>query len=449
LPDESADGKSGTGGAFIFAGTAQQHVYGGYSLAARSGASFPNLQVNNLSGLWLDDLSDLKIRNNLNFGAGRIYLNGWNLLVGNNNPGTITGYNDQRYVVTGDLPAGGALYREGINNAAGKVVFPVGTNDNSYTPAAILITGAADNFGVRAFDSVYEVAGGGAAYKDSFVNKTWNIQRTNNSGGEVDVILQHMEADEQPGYAANRDSSYITRFISGVWDKLPNIPYKPLPGTLTSSPMNEDAVMHLRHFTSFGSSEYVAKTILASNAAPAVLLSFEAYRIAPVIVQGNWTTSKEVNNLRFEVERRYEREETFTKVATIPTKALNGNSNVPTNYSYQDLNDYDDWTYYRVKAVGKNGQEVYSDIRAVPPFVQINVYPNPNNGNFKVSIRGIRGDMILQVRDTWSQAMRSYNVKGGDSDISIQDMPSGAYFLVFYHKETMKVAYTCKVIVAQ
>ena len=57
--------------------------------------------------------------------------------------------------------------------------------------------------------------------------------------------------------------------------------------------------------------------------------------------------------------------------------------------------------------------------------------------------------MIVQVRDTWSQAVRSYNVKGGDSDISIQDMPSGAYFLVFYHKETMKVAYTCKVIVAQ
>ncbi|MEC5142507.1 T9SS type A sorting domain-containing protein [Chitinophaga sp. 212800010-3] len=446
LPDESADGISGTGGTFLFNGTTRQKVFGGYSLITKTGTSFPNLQVNNPQGLLLDDLSDLKVRNNLHFASGHVYLNGWNLQVGEQTPGTITGYNDRRFVVTGKDAAGGALFRAGINNAAGKVVFPVGTADDSYAPAAVLITGARDMIGARVYDSVFSAAGGGAAYQDSFVNKTWNIRRVDNSGGEVDVILQHMDTHEMPAYAGSRDSSFISRFVSGVWDQLPFIPNKPLPGTLSTTTLTEPATMHLRHFSELGSNEYFTKTTLASNAKPAMFLSFEAFRVLPAMVQLNWTTSREVNNARFEIERRYEQETQFTKIDAVPTKAPNGNSNVPLDYARMDLNNNDDWTYYRIKAIGRNGKVAYSEIRAVPPFVQIKVYPNPNNGNFKVSIRGIRGEMLLQLHDTWSQVMRRYQVMK-DIDVNISNLPSGTYFLVLYHKETMKVAYTCKVIV--
>ena len=76
------------------------------------------------------------------------------------------------------------------------------------------------------------------------------------------------------------------------------------------------------------------------------------------------------------------------------------------------------------------------------------LFPNPNNGNFKVTIRGIRGDMLMQLHDTWSQVMRQYEVRR-DAEVNISNLPSGVYFLVIYHKDTMKVAYTCKVVVAQ
>ncbi|NLR56976.1 T9SS type A sorting domain-containing protein [Chitinophaga polysaccharea] len=448
LPDESADGNSGTGGTFVFSNTTQQKIFGGYSFITKAGPSFPNLQLNNISGLLLDDLSDLKIRNNLHFASGHIYLNGWNLQVGDKSPGTITGYSDKQYVVTGNGIAGGLLYRAAINNAAGKVVFPVGTDENSYAPAAVLITGATDMIGARVYDSVFTVAAGGAAYKDSFVNKTWNIRREDNSGGEVDVILQHMDASELPAYASSRDSSFITRFVTGVWDQLTVIPNKPLAGTLTTSPMLAPATMHLRHFDALGTNEFFAKTALIGSVKPVTFLNFEAFRIAPVMVQLDWTTLREVRNMAFEVERRYEREETFRKIGVVLTKAVNGNSSVPLGYTWQDPNDYDDWTYYRIKAIGLNGKVVYSEVRAVPPFVQINVFPNPNNGTFKVQLRGIRGAMLLQMRDVWSQVMRQYEVKS-DMDIDIRDLPSGVYFLVIYHKDTMKLAYTCKVIVTR
>jgi len=450
LPDESPDGISGTGGTFSFSGIAsgQQKVFGGYSFITKTGPSFPNLQLNNTAGLLLDDFSDLKIRNNLQFSSGRLYLNGWNLQLGDKTPGNVTGYSDYRYVVTGKGIAGGVFYRAGINNAAGKVVFPIGTDDGSYAPAAVLMTGGIDMIGARVYDSVFTVAAGGTAYPDSFVNKTWNIRRVDNSGGEVDVILQHMDVSELPAYATYRDSSFITRFVTGVWDNVPFIPNKPLPGTLTTNAMMQPATMHLRHFNALGSNEFFAKTTLFGSVKPAMFLSFEAFRIAPFIVQLDWTTSREIYNAVFEVERRYEREEGFTKITTVPTKAINGNSSTPLSYTWQDMNDYDDWTYYRIKAVGKNGKVTYSEVRAVPPFVQINVFPNPNNGKFKVTIRGIRGEMLMQLQDVWGQAIRQYTVNK-DQDVSITDMPAGVYFLVIYHKDTMKVAYTCKVIVAQ
>lgn len=448
LPDESADGTSGIGGTFLFSGAGQQRIFGAYSFIAGTGASFPNLQLNNPAGLLLEDFSDLKIRNNLHFAGGRIYLNGWNLQVGDKTPGTITGYSNYRYVVTGKGIAGGLLYRAAITNASGKVVFPVGTDDDSYSPAAVLITGAKDMIGARVYDSVFTVAAGGRAYPDSFVNKSWNIRRVDNSGGEVYVILQHMDVSELPAYATSRDSSFITRFVGGVWDAVPVITNRPLPGTLTTTTMVQPSTMHLRHFDALGASEYFTKTALIGSAKPAMFLSFEAYRIAPLLVQLNWTTSREIYNATFEVERRYERQEAFVKIGVLPTKAVNGNSSVPLSYTFPDVNDYDDWTYYRIKAIGRNGKITYSEIRAVPPFVQIKVFPNPNNGNFKVTIRGIRGDMLMQLHDTWSQVMRQYEVRR-DAEVNISDLPSGVYFLVIYHKDTMKVAYTCKVVVAQ
>lgn len=305
LPDESADGRSGTGGRFLFMGMnplygniGQQIIFGNYSLATRQGSSFPNLEINNSAGLRLDDLSDLKVRNNLHFADGHIFLNGWNLLVGEDNPGTITGYSDQRFVVNGTAAAGGALYRAGINDAANKVVFPVGTTINSYSPAALLLDGATDIFSVRAYDSVYSLAIGGRAYPDSFVNKTWQVTRAG-SGGTATVILQHMDSDELPAYTAARDSSFITRFTGNAWDQVPYLATLPKPGTLTTNGLATPATMHMRVFTGLGANEYFTKTTLASKAKPAIFLSFEAYRIAPLMVQLDWTTSREVNNLLF------------------------------------------------------------------------------------------------------------------------------------------------------
>jgi hypothetical protein len=453
LPDESAGGISGAGGTFrfssnntLYGNTGQQSVFGAYSVAGNTGASFPNLEVSNAAGLLLEDLSDLKIRNTLNFNSGHIFLNGWNLSVGQNSPGTITGYSDQRFVVTGTGAAGGFLYREGLTTASGRVVFPVGTSVGNYAPAAIATQGAPDDFKVRVFDNIYQNAVTGSLLQDTFIYKTWNIGHTQTGKAQTDVILQHMNAAEMPVYEANRDSSYIIQYTGSAWDRLPQLPYLPQTGSLTTQPMGAGATMHLRSFPAgLASDEYFSKTIgFPVLQPPANFILFNAWRISIDQVRLEWATSREVNNAWFEIERRFEGDTGFTRIARVPTKARGGYSNTRLDYTYLDNNNYDGWTYYRIKAVSRTGQYIYTEIRAVPPLIQIDVYPNPNMGQFHVRIRGIRSPLVMQLMNTWGQVLRQYDIQG-DGDVEVREVPAAMYFLVLYHKSTQQVAYRCKV----
>jgi len=330
LPDESTGGLNGTGGIFrfssnntLYGNTGQQSIFGAYSVAGGMGASFPNLELSNSAGLILEDLSDLKIRNTLHFNSGHIFLNGWNLSVGQNAPGNITGYSDHRFVVTGTGAAGGYLYREGLTAATGRVVFPVGTAVGNYAPAAIATQGAPDNFKVRVFDNIYQNAISGALLQDTFIYKTWDIGHSQTGKAQTDVILQHMNTAEMPLYAAYRDSSYIIHYNGATWDRLPQLPYQPQTGTLTTQTMGTGATMHLRSFPGgLASQEFFSKTIGFPVAArPRQTLSCSMPGVSLSIkVRLEWSTRKEVNNAVFEIERRFDGETDFTTIARVPTE---------------------------------------------------------------------------------------------------------------------------------
>lgn len=448
LSDESAGGQQGTGGLFRFAGrSGRQTVAGGYSVAAGTGASFPNLEVSNPNGILLSDLNDLKIRNKLHFSSGHIYLNGWNLMVGNTTPGEITGYSDRRFVVTGTGAAGGSLYRAKVGSSAERIVFPVGTTATNYAPAGVIYQGAADDFRVRVFDSVYQYAISGNVIRDSVVYKTWNVGR-NLSGGQVDLALQQMDTEEATEYVVNRDSSYISRFTNSQWEYRPLTRDDAAPGTLTTQPLQQVSTMHTRSFQGvLGTNEYFTKLISSvASYLPADIIRFNAYRVSYSLVQLSWTTARESNTAVFEIERMLDNETEFRTVATVPTKALNGYSTIRLDYFDDDNNSHDGWSYYRIKVVSTTGKYMYTDVREVPPLIQVTVYPNPNFGQFKVAIRGIKTPLIMQLFDTWGQVIRKQEIVQA-GEVQIRDMPKGTYFMVLTHKETMKQAYVCKIIV--
>lgn len=455
FPDESTDGFSGKGGLFrfsennpLYGSQGAQQLFGGYSVVTRSGSTFPNFAVNNRLGILLSDLSDMKVRNNLHFMTGHIFLNGWNLVVGDRQPGSITGYSEQAFVVTGSNIAGGFLYREQVDAAAGKVVFPIGTSTTGYAPAALEFSGAADDFKMRVFDSVYQFAISGPANRLDFTNKTWNIAREHNNNDEAKITLQHMNADEGTDYASFRGSSYLSRYINNAWDYLEEPDNFPLPGNLTTTNTLRNATMHYRVFPQgISSNEYFAKSSIAYGPyAPAVFLDLNAWRLSEHFAQLEWAVSREMNNDRYEIERRFDRDTAFTKTGEVRSAVPGGNTNVRQGYRYADANSYDGWTYYRIRAVSRNGRESYSRIKAVPPFLRIEVWPNPSSGHFNVRVRGEHADMIMQIMNMVGQVVNQYAIQG-EGDVRVNGLAKGTYLLVFYDKKSSRLMRTHKVTV--
>jgi hypothetical protein len=450
LFDEGSTGLNGTGGVFLFAGkNGQQTIAGGFNIAANMGASFPNFDVNNPNGVILADLNDFKIRNNLNLTNGHIYLNGWNLVLGQDNPGTITNYSDQRFIVTGSGVVGGFVYRMNVSAASSQVVFPIGTSDTSYSPAGVVFEGNNVSFHARVFDSVYQYATSGKMIYDSVVYKTWNIGQ-DGAGQVTALILQHNNENEAPEYVVNRNQSYISMYDyqKSGWETRSGVNDNMTSGTLSTGTMTTQATQHSRGFTNgVGTNSYFTKlTPYSLSYLPADVVLFNAYRRSAIFADLTWTTTRETDMDHFEIERMYDNEEDYTTIATAPTKAINGNSTTRLDYYYEDLNSYEGWTYYRLKVVSKTGKYLYTDVRAVPPLVEVIVYPVPNFGDFKVRIRGIKTAVIMELYDIWGQKVRQKEITES-GEVPITDLPAGTYVLQLKHKDTQALAYTCKVIV--
>jgi gliding motility-associated-like protein len=218
MPDESVNGVKGIGGEFTFTSLVPgaQYIYG--SGNAQFGAGFPNFTIDNPENVILNG-SDLAIRNNLNFQNGHLILNDRSVSMGPNN--TITGYNRNRFVVTGANPQGGFLIRNTSGQNQQDIIFPVGTRTNSYTPTSLQYTGISQNLKVRVFEKVFEKGVSGPIDYTNSVKKTWHISVDKlDSKALIDVKMQHNSTDEGPEFALRRTESFVSRFEpgAGIWD---------------------------------------------------------------------------------------------------------------------------------------------------------------------------------------------------------------------------------------
>lgn len=109
---------------------------------------------------------------------------------------------------------------------------------------------------------------------------------------------------------------------------------------------------------------------------PVKLIKFDGIRLDHSQVLLTWTTSEEVNNDHFEVERTLNPAHGFRFVGSV-----NGKIHSSQNVSYQltDPNDEVVYTYYRLKQVDRDGSSSYSRIIAVKGLGEVlSVIPFPN-----------------------------------------------------------------------
>ncbi|MEO8174228.1 MAG: gliding motility-associated C-terminal domain-containing protein [Sediminibacterium sp.] len=266
FPDEmginNANAFTGVGGTFRFVNNnAQQYLSGGYSVTGKKGPSFPNLTLANGRGLFLYQ-QDALVKGTLHFETGLLSLNDNNLVMGINDPGTITGYTENRFVATGNTFKGGFLYRTNISGTSGSLVFPIGTQAGSYAPFSIMFNATTpESLHARVFDSRYNNGFFGTTGYPFSVQQTWNIGQETNTKVPTIMAIQHQVQREGAGFTAHRGDSYISLydFSLKAWDTLG--PSGILsPGTITTGQAVGGAYINTRSLDSVGTSTFFTKT---------------------------------------------------------------------------------------------------------------------------------------------------------------------------------------------
>lgn len=416
VTDESnnGNGTTGIGGTvrFLRPDTSfpqQQLLIGGYNAATRSGPSFPNISIANANGLRLSDAST-KIRRRLHFEDGHLHAEENILVVGDGNPGIITGYDENRFVVTGTSLTGGFLLREQVSPSSGWVSFPIGTAAGSYTPAALQLSdGMPDDFYARVSDSVKTHVGTGSDMSAAGVSKTWQIGKLLHPGqGSVDISLQHLLADEGSLFRAKRQNAFISQY-GNAWDT--SYPQRtPSVGTITTGSPLANSGINTRSFEGLLTiTSYFTK--LAGSGDTSLYktrLWFSAYRTDYKHVWVYWNTFPEVNQKYFVVQRRLSNETVFTSRDSVHSKAVNGASFRNINYGITDPNSYSGISFYRLLMISYNGDTTYSNIVAIggrPDDNGFVIWPNPAPGRFYVGISSISAVKTIVIYNAIGQLM--------------------------------------------
>lgn len=183
---------------------------------------------------------------------------------------------------------------------------------------------------------------------------------------------------------------------------------------------------------------------------PVELVSFTAHQKGNG-VSLNWSTSQELNNNYFQVERSADGNSNWTVLTTIDGA---GNSQVAKNYNAVDANPLSGVNYYRLKQVDINGNHEYSRIINVKMGVQktsIFVLANPFHNTLSINFVSATPQLVSArlIDITGKQvAMEQWPVSNGNSTkyfSNISGLQHGMYILTI-RNNSGETLYNTKVV---
>jgi hypothetical protein len=183
---------------------------------------------------------------------------------------------------------------------------------------------------------------------------------------------------------------------------------------------------------------------------PVSLVNFKAKRKDATTVSLTWETEQESNNDHFDIQRSFSPGNGFTTIATVNSKAANGNSSTRLSYDAPDANDYSGVTYYRLVQKDLDGKATVSEIRTVTgsdASPQVRVWPVPAKGKFNVLLTNAQTATVVRI----------YNVDGkmiGKEETLLSGITkpftiatSGTYFIKGINKITGEVVFIKNVVI--
>ncbi len=159
---------------------------------------------------------------------------------------------------------------------------------------------------------------------------------------------------------------------------------------------------------------------------PITLVNFSGTALKNGHNRINWTTSSEINNDFFELEKS----ENGIDFESFSRQNGAGNSNTTIRYLDYDKSDQE-ITYYRLKQVDFDGEFTYSDIISITNNNnQFKVYPNPSKDGY-IYIENLEQAKLITVTDLQGRVLESYNSFNSTSlKIDLSFYRKGLYNLI-------------------
>ncbi|MDP3930201.1 MAG: T9SS type A sorting domain-containing protein [Bacteroidota bacterium] len=234
------------------------------------------------------------------------------------------------------------------------------------------------------------------------------------------------------------DSVYLYVFNSGVPSSMPATPTSFCSNATSNMASPSIGRVSLRQGSASNAATVrIGGMRLATNwndgPLPVTLSSFEGFASE----NGNklsWTTSSEINNKGFEIEKS-ENAESFEKIGFV---AGRGNSQKRIQYSFFDNQINGAKTFYRLKQIDMDGKSSYSQIITVgSDMIEISVSPNPFTNTISLQSNQLNRAITAEVIDITGKTKISIQGEVNEKvEIDTQHLSKGVYFIRIQDGET-------------
>lgn len=180
---------------------------------------------------------------------------------------------------------------------------------------------------------------------------------------------------------------------------------------------------------------------------PVAFKSFSVVR-SNSTVNLSWETLFESKNSGFFIEKNIGNN-VWKECTFVQSKAINGESNIPLTYFYQDINTHKGITQYRIRQINFDGKATYSEIRSIRgdgQTIKTVVYPNPStDGDVNILFEEANSVKDIMLIDATGKIVRQWK-SVAKNNMQISNLLSGMYILKVSIPETGK-SFMQKIIV--
>ena len=287
------------------------------------------------------------------------------------------------------------------------------------------------------------------------INRYYALVPSNNTNLNATLRLKYFDA-ELNGQTETGLVMYQSNDAGGNWNNL----------SQTSRSANSNYV-EKTGINSFGL-QTLANDVQTTNGVTGLV--FTGQRKKSTEVQLKWTSQTETNMAGYQLQRKLDTEQDFSDLVFINTLAPGGNSISPLGYEHIDANAHTGHTYYRLKMMAADNSFVYSQVISVAGKTKgkgggnnnltlaeseesatakvnttsllvskkITVGPNPNNGNFWFSVKGLERETIATLFTLDGKQVKQFRV-ANPLQQQVNGIRTGIYLLKIPGFETQKI----------